>query len=258
MEQRHWLIFVGLGTAGCGLALTLSWFDVLPGGWTLRGWVKPHVERDAEKRKQHSLDRQQLFLAENQTVQPGAVLFAGASHIERMPLSEWFAAGSFINRGIHSETSADLLARLLLSLPPVPIRGAILSIGANDVIQLQSPPAEIETRAQAILDLLRKRTSTPQQTIPILLIGILPQQDMDAADVAYLAETNAQLAILCERNGIEFLNTDRAPLRTEAGRLNSDYAEDPWHLNQRGYGVLRGWLLEDFAHWSEFLTPAKR
>ena len=28
--------------------LTLAWYDVLPGGWTLRGWVVPHYQRQAE------------------------------------------------------------------------------------------------------------------------------------------------------------------------------------------------------------------
>ena len=36
------------GVVVVAVLLTLSWFHVLPGGWRMRGWIKPHAERQAE------------------------------------------------------------------------------------------------------------------------------------------------------------------------------------------------------------------
>lgn len=102
--------------AACGVtliaALVLAWLDVLPGGWRLRGLVVPHAVREQRERERHFDARLADFAAEGREQTADAVVFIGASTIERCPLASLFPGCRVANRGIASARARELAARL--------------------------------------------------------------------------------------------------------------------------------------------------
>ena len=230
---------LALGSMAVGACLMgLAWVDVLPGGWTLRGWVQPHSSREARARSDHAQERLELFARENQEAQANSWVFAGSSTIERFPLSDFFEGASTQNRGIGDETCEEFLARLDRSRPLAPVQAWVLYLGSLDFRRLKASPGDTAGRVELILQ--RIQSADPQASLT--LIGILPERDMSLEMVQRLAATNAKLSKLCSRHGVSFVDTARAPLRDPNGSLAPRYASDKLHLNRLGYGVLADWI----------------
>ena len=243
MKRR--LVGLSLGMALFAALLALAWWDVLPGGWTLRGWVEPHAHREARHRAQHRSERLERFQAERNLAAPGCILLAGSSTIERFPIERWWDPTLVINRGIDDEPCEELLARWAASLPSEPIGGAVLYLGSVDFRRLLASPDVIAECAERVLARLREQDAQ----LPLLVLGILPEQSMPAGWAERLAQTNQRLRETCLRSGVEFLDTNRPPLQLPNGDLNPTYAADRWHLNGEGYGELVGWLGAEHPAW---------
>lgn len=227
---------LGLAAAAAS-ALALSWFDVLPGGYTLRGWVEPHPAREAREWREYREDRLAHF-REQDDVAMGAVAFLGSSTIERMPL-EAFAAPC-VGLGIGMEPIAQLRDRLTVGLPS-DLAGIVLYLASIDFRRDLSSPARTRTIASEIFD----RLEAERPGVPVVVIGILPEVGMADDLIQLLADTNAALADLCQSRGAAFVRTDRGPLRAANRSLAEDFTDDGLHLNQAGYQVLVRWLIED-------------
>jgi lysophospholipase L1-like esterase len=240
-----------LSSMVCGAILfTLSWNDVLPGGWTLRGWVEPHTSRETRVRQTHSQERLDLFAGQNRSAPAGSVVFAGSSTIERFPLARLFPGAPTQNRGIGDEACGQFMDRLQASRPFAPAAAYVLYLGSLDFRRLNSTPEEVVQRIERAIEAVRgDRTD-----LPIALIGILPEQDMPEALVTRLAQTNAGLARLCGQMEVTFVDTARAPITQTNGSLNLGYASDKLHLNRKGYDALAGWLLEASPPLAELLN----
>ncbi len=232
------------------LALALAWYDVLPGGWRLRGWVQPHEQARAREQARYSAQRVALFAAENGQVAAGAVVFLGSSTIERFPLEELFPAALCLDRGIGSETATELLARLDASLPSAPPAAAVLYVGSMDFRHLGRPPRRVADLAAAVITDLRRRFAD----LPIALVGILPEREMPPEMTERLAATNAALAELCAATGCAFVPTDRPPISAAGGSLAPECAADDLHLNDAGYRALARWLVEEGGRTGELLA----
>ncbi|MDF1839333.1 MAG: GDSL-type esterase/lipase family protein [Planctomycetota bacterium] len=234
-----WRMSLGV-LALAAAVLGLAWIDVLPGGWTLRGWVEPHAKREARARHEHSQERLLLFARENEEPQSDSIVFAGSSTMERFPLDELFPGAETLNRGIGDETCEEFYRRVGASRPRGPAAAWVLYLGSLDFRRLNSDPEVVVQRVEAAIGAIRGGRTE----LPLVLIGILPEQGMSAAMVTRLAQTNAGLAQLCSRLDVDFVDTARAPITGADGSLSPDHAVDALHLNRKGYGVLAGWLLE--------------
>ncbi len=222
------------------LALALAWHDVLPGGWTLRGWVKPHSERAALARATHAAARLAQFETLIAEAPSDAVAFLGSSTIERFPIQELFPGQACLNLGIASESASELLSRLGDGLPPR-LGAAVLYIGSIDFREHIRPAQQIAALAEQVLVALR----LTHPGLPVAVLGILPEQDMDSEFIARLRRTNTAIAAVCRRQECAFVSTQRAPITDENGSLQPEYASDRVHLNALGYAQLARWLITD-------------
>lgn len=230
-----------LGAMACGAILfALAWNDVVPGGWTLKGWVEPHSSREARARQEHSQKRLARFAGQNLSAPVGSIVFAGSSTMERFPLARLFPGAPTQNRGIGDEACGPFLLRLQASRPAAAPAAWVLYLGSLDFRRLNSPAEDVVQQVERAMDAVRD----DRTDLPLILIGILPEQGMPKAMVQRLAQTNAGLARLCARTGATFVDTARPPITQADGSLSSTHASDRLHLNRLGYDVLAEWLVE--------------
>ena len=247
IRSRKTALAVGL----LALLTLLVWVDVLPGGWHLRGWVVPHAVRRAQEQAHHSAARLALFESERSTIPAGALVFLGSSTVEYFPLESSFPGRPVLNRGIAGESAGELLARLHASLPAAEPAAAILYGGSIDFRREGASPAEVSRRVKSVLLALKDRAPD----LPIILLGILPERDMDAPFVARLILTNRRLDALATEQAITFVSTERPPIMTPGGSLAHEYSVDRWHLNAAGYEHLTRWILMSAGPAAELLAP---
>ena len=233
---------------GGALVAVLVWNDVLPGGWTLRGWITSHAERESLEQAEHAASRMAQFEDLCANAQPGAIAFLGSSTIERFPLAELFPGKNCLNLGIGNESASALISRLGRSIPE-DIAGAVLYVGSIDFRNQRRRPEIIAALAGEIFDQLR--AGSPE--LPLALIGVLPEQSMDASFVAELGQVNSALQALCyEKDGV-FVSTARPPITDASGSLNPEMAADRLHLGPQGYLQLARWLTEDGGAMGQLL-----
>jgi hypothetical protein len=246
--RRKSLLAAGLALP---LLLLLAWFGVIPGGWTLRGWIEPHAERRAREQAEYSSERLAEFRRENGTAPAGSIVFLGSSTIERFPLRSAFPERPCLDRGIGDETTDELLDRLDASLPDAPPAGVVLYVASVDFRRAGRSPEVIKSRLETIVRRLRAR----DPALPIALIGILSERGATPEFVARLAATNARLEGFAQANGLAFVRTDRAPITLPSGALSEECSVDRLHLSEEGYRHLARWLLEDGGDVAQFLAP---
>ena len=223
-----------------GAALVLAWYDVLPGGWTLRGWVTPHAVRRARAQAEYAEKRLASFAEGNRAAPPGSIVWLGSSTIERFPLDALFPGHHHLDRGIGNESAAELLTRLDRSLPDSRPRLVVLYAGSIDFRALGRPPEAIARLARGVIARVEARY---EPRVPVLVIGILPERDMSAAMVARLRETNAALAAVCADEPTRvFVDTSRPPIVLPDGSLDPSVAADRLHLAEPGYRALADWI----------------
>lgn len=220
------------------LLLVLAWNDVLPGGWTLRGLVRPHAERAADEHARHVGARLAMFARER--VEPGSIVFLGASTVERWPLDRSFPSARALNRGISGAFARELEAHVE-ALVPMDAAAVILQAGGNDRIAAPEAPLEIAARVARLVDRIRERA--PRAELAVL--GLLPQRAMKEAHVLALARLNAELESACRARGTSFVPLARSPLRDERGALAERFSVDSLHLDPAGYALVSTWLVEE-------------
>ncbi|MEZ5975214.1 MAG: GDSL-type esterase/lipase family protein [Planctomycetota bacterium] len=208
----------------------------------------PHAQREERLRLQHEEQRLAEFQAQP-PVPRGAVLFAGASHIEYFPLDAAFGPGLTCNRGIGGEVCAELLERLPGTLQELRPGAIVLSLAANDFLQRDADAANIRSQVEKVFD----RIAAQAPGVPAVVIGILPASESTPERIAELARINAGIASLCQERGVQFLGTDGAPFTTEGGRLAPEVAADRYHLNEAGYRALTRRWMQRFPEWQERL-----
>ena len=249
--MRRTLALLSIPMAAVLLVGSLAWYDLLPGGWRLRGWVVPHAERSAREQREHSRARLEAFARENPGVPAGAVVFLGSSTIERFPLEEAFPGAPCVDRGIGNETATELLARLEASRPTAPAGGFVLYAGSLDFRREGAPAAVVRDRVARLLD----RLQALQPDRPAALIGLLSERGADAGFVGRWRAVNRALEVLCRERGVAFVTTDRPPLTSPTGSLSEALSDDRLHLDRQGYRQLARWLLAEGGEVSALLSP---
>lgn len=237
MKYPRILAFLAIGLS-C-LALVLSWNDVLPGGWNLRGLLLGKNGHSSWVRGRHAAQRLELFSAERETVPAGGIVFLGSSTVERFPLATIFPGRPCLNRGINGDTVSELASRLDESLPAGEPAALLVAIGGNDLRREQQSAAVVGERAAALMDDLARRCPG----VPITWIGLFGEREASARELGETRLFNAVTRRAAETRGIDFLSIQRAPLVDLDGRLQGQLAADRYHLNEDGYRLLGEWII---------------
>jgi lysophospholipase L1-like esterase len=202
----------------------------------VRFWMRRKTSVD-----RYAQERESYFAA--LPPREGATVFAGDSITDRGEFAEMFGDATFVNRGISSDTTAGVLARLDGIAANRPARIWLL-IGVNDLLNGEAIPA-IDERYGRILDGLAARAPGAR----LFCNSILPVREVGALSGgtnAKIRDLNAAIARTAKSHGCAFVDVT-ADLADAGGALDARYTLDGIHLSGEG-----------FAAWSRAIDRALR
>jgi lysophospholipase L1-like esterase len=174
----------------------------------------------------------------NRSASPGGIVFLGDSLTEFYRTEEFFHGAGIYNRGIASDTTDGVLARLqdnVVTLHPVKL---FLQIGINDFGRRRSPE-EIVANIGKIVSILQ--AELPETRLHLIsLYPINKEANLYSAPLlrhhsnAGVEAVNRGLEELCARLGLAFIDV-AASLRDERGNLRKDYTVEGLHISFMGY-----------------------
>ncbi len=164
----------------------------------------------------------------------GDIVFLGDSITDIGEWSELFGNKNIKNRGISTDNTFGVLARLdeVINSKPVKI---FLMIGINDLAK-KTPDAIILKNIQQIADQIKKYSPNTK----LIIQSLLPTNNTFTEFVGYqnkdehIIWLNNQLKLFCIKNHSTFVDL-YSIFKDENGRLNKQYTFDGLHINGEGY-----------------------
>ncbi len=180
----------------------------------------------------------------------GGVVFLGDSITEMYDLDKFYPEKKYINRGISSNETAQVLARLKTNVIDIAPSTVVFLIGVNDIGH--------DITEKAMMDNFTKVcTAIGEMTTPpkLLVQSIYPTNNLSNFN-SYLATkartnkkiTSANVLISAEvkrlaasGQNVKYINT-HSVLVDDNGNLNSKFTFDGLHINRAGYTVITEYL----------------
>ena len=205
-------------------------------------WLGP-FRKQLEPSLMQDFGERYLYAPANAALPPPAkgekrVVFIGDSITDKWNLARFFPGKPYINRGIGSQVTAQMLLRFEQDVVSLHPSAVVILGGVNDVqgfLQAESPDG-IVSNIEAMADI------ADRHDIAVVLCSILPVNNYTAAarDVvkerkpAELRAINAKLADLAKARGYAFADYTPA-LSDHSGLMKGPYSQDGIHPLDAGY-----------------------
>ncbi|GAB4115406.1 MAG: hypothetical protein OHK0050_20610 [Roseiflexaceae bacterium] len=173
------------------------------------------------------------------------VVFVGDSRAAEWVAPDDLAGYRFLNRGIGSQTSVQVLGRYAAHVAPLRPDIVVIQVGFNDLKTMPlgiADPATLEQECYERIAALVQAAQADQATViltTIMPIGPIPlerQLYWSPAIDAARERINAKLLALA---GPEVIVLDTQAILADAtGQLRAEYTRDEVHLNPAGYTAL--------------------
>ena len=171
----------------------------------------------------------------DRNVQPGAVLFFGASTVQGLVVSD--LAPRAVNFGIGGETMAQLAKRAPGYRSLQTARAVVIWAGYNDLRRRPSEAVAVD---------MRRLLEQIAPTVKIVVLGVQRVQPPDWSESKTLSRNaeiealNARYANICKgMERCQFLDTNRILEEEAACREKPRYEDDGIHLSVTAYRCLR-------------------
>ncbi len=160
----------------------------------------------------------------------------GDSITQKFPWQDAFYDRRVANRGIGSDTTEGILARLdsVVCLKPKTIS---LMAGINDL----SLGRTVEETAESYQRLIRALQAQLPET-KLIVSCVLPVTEKGQIAAADIMALNTKLAEICRDAGVVFLDMFQA-FANENNALRPEYALDTVHLTVQGYALWLSYLV---------------
>jgi lysophospholipase L1-like esterase len=208
-------------------------------------WAGPFREKLAAKMMEDF--GEQYIYAELNAVLPRPakgekrVVFIGDSITDKWELARYFPGKPYINRGIGSQITPQLLVRFHADVIALRPKAVVIAAGVNDVTGLLQIETEdqIKTNYQAMMEL------ASAHGIKVIFGSILPVNNYTENARGVLADRkpetlkrlNAWLKTYCKRMGCGFIDYTAA-LSDKAGLMRAEFTSDGIHPNAQAYAVM--------------------
>ena len=178
-----------------------------------------------------------------------ATVFFGDSITELYPLEDFYSdyvietKTPVLNRGISSEKTAGMLARLEKEIIPLHAKHLIMLMGINDIFD-GIKPEEIANHIEEMIVIMKEKS--PETQLILQAIYPINEQDRDSFYEKLMMKgngnesvqkTNKLLEALAKKHDITFININSL-LSDENGNLKHAYAYDGLHPNASGYRII--------------------
>lgn len=195
--------------------------------------------------KKAQLKKAEKYAQEASTTQKGGVVFLGDSIFEMYELKKFYSNDDYINRGISSNESADVLARLQTNVIDIAPRIVILHVGANDIGHNVSSDIYLTNMVEII-----KKITTALPDCTLFVDSIYPTVKLNSLNSRNLtkhrnnttiANLNHKLNNICSTfstsNKVFFIANTYNFLLSD-GALNKTCTIDGLHLSRSGYNIV--------------------
>lgn len=192
----------------------------------------------------------QLQKAENYaelatTTQKNGVVFLGDSIFEMYDLDKYFQGRDYINRGISSNESADVLARLQTNVIDIAPKIVILHVGANDLghkVASETYLTNMNTIISTITTQLPDCTLFVDSIYPTIRLDNFNSRNLTKhRDNTAIANLNSKLNNICKKyeatNNVKFITSTYNYLFEGKG-MNKTCTIDGLHLSGYGYRII--------------------
>lgn len=185
--------------------------------------------------------RTMLFRKENKTAVPGRTVFLGDSITMMCDWTKLFPDLPSYNRGIDSETTYEVAARLKESVYDLKPSTVVYLAGQNDLFREQHKAEEILESSKALLE----KIEAFDPTIRIIVQSAYPTNDgspfLSASVNEEALRLNEKLKALCEEKGYTYVDVHSALVGAD-GRFRPELTKDGVHPNEQGYEVVKSVL----------------
>jgi lysophospholipase L1-like esterase len=179
--------------------------------------------------------------ADSKLLPPGKlprVVFLGDSITENWRLNEYFVGRDFINRGIGSQTTLQMLARFLQDVVALHPRVVVILAGSGDIAEgIQA--SQIEDNLAMMGD-LAKVYGFKAAFASILPVG---NEAAKTRPTAAIQAVNRWLQNHCQSEGLVYIDYYSAMV-DQSGQMQADLSDDGLHPNAKGYRVMSPIALE--------------
>lgn len=171
--------------------------------------------------------------------EPADLCCLGDSITQQLEWQDAFPGLRVVNRGIGSDTTAGILARLD-SVAATKARSVSIMAGANDAGKADCTPEGVAENFRAILTELHERLPGAA----LIVNSMLPTSASHPPRSEDIQAINRELKALCEEMGVVYLDMF-SDFADENGDLKQEYSLDGIHLTPAGYAL-----------WLSYLGPA--
>lgn len=170
------------------------------------------------------------------------VVFFGDSITGNWALADYFPGMPFINRGIHSQTTPQMLARFRADVIELKPRVVVILAGTNDLAE-KAPLESIEANIASMAEMARAAG------IEVVLASLLPVRDIRTFSgretpnttlrpPGQIAALNNRLKIYSAEKGFVYLDYFSA-MADANGMLKPELSDDGLHPNANGYQAMK-------------------
>lgn len=195
--------------------------------------------------KSVQLKKAEKYSEQVATTKKSGVVFLGDSIFEMYDLDKRFKDKGYINRGISSNESADILARLQTNVIDIEPSVIILHVGVNDI----GHGVKSETYLTN-MDKIISQITTSLPDCNLFVDSIYPTTKLNSfnshnltkkRDNATISNLNSKLNNICDRYAgnckVKFLSSTYNALVSD-NQLSKTYTIDGLHLSNVGYAVV--------------------
>jgi lysophospholipase L1-like esterase len=191
------------------------------------------------------------FVETPEHVLPPLIVFFGDSRAAQWPAPNQIESGTFVNRGLGNQTTAQLLGRFQTHITPLHPQIIVLQAGINDLKMIPLFPDQKEAiihnckaNLKQIVD-LSLATGARVIVTTIFPLGKLRMERRpfwsDDVEIA-IQDVNAYMETLAS-DQVTIFETDRV-LADSNGMVYPEYSQDFLHLNPAGYAALNEAIYE--------------
>ena len=231
------------------LIFSIGFWALLSATWILAQLVSRQPMTELERMRINDLGDLQLYRDSDAALAPDAsrVVFFGDSITYQWDLGTSFGNPSYINRGIRSQTTADMLVRYRQDVIDLHPRAVVILAGVNDLNERNNRGETVkERRIEHIQanDQTMAEIATLHHIQPVF-VSILPIHDYTDPGKAIVRAVSSDLIVrqnrwlkgYCERQGYLYIDMYSAMVDNQ-GKLRRELSEDGIHPNDAGYRIM--------------------